>query len=92
MIRCESCDMPPNRRLGRISGWEAESIKTGSWPAPWLCIAFLFPQRWGLLFETDRFVASLRLLRLFSAFAVARARKVLRAQRQGVPVVPRGGC
>lgn len=27
MIRWESCEMPPNRRLGRISGWEVGSIK-----------------------------------------------------------------
>lgn len=82
--------MPPNRRLGRISGWEAELIKTSSWPAPWHCITFLFPQLWGLVFETDQFVASLRLLPLFSACAVAR--KVLRAQRRRVPVIPRCGC
>lgn len=32
----------PNRRLGRISGWEAELIEAGSWPVPWLAIAFHF--------------------------------------------------
>lgn len=30
MIRWEGCDLPPNRRLGRISGWEVGSIKPSS--------------------------------------------------------------
>lgn len=84
--------MPPNRRLGRISGWEAESIKMSSWPAPWLCTTLLFPQLQGPVLETDLFVASLRLRRLLSAFAVAGAREGLRAQRQRVLVIPCCGC
>lgn len=30
MLRWEGCDLPPNRRLGRISGWEVGSIKPSS--------------------------------------------------------------
>lgn len=30
MIRWEGCDLPPNPRLGRISGWEVGSIKPSS--------------------------------------------------------------
>lgn len=54
-------------------------------PALWLCLAFLFPQLWGLVLKTDQFVASLRLLHLFSTFTVAR--KVLWAQREHNPIV-----
>lgn len=43
----------PNRRLGRISGREAELIEAGSWPVPRLAIASHF-RRLGVSFSQPR--------------------------------------
>lgn len=74
----------PNRRLGRISGREAELIEAGSWPVPRLAVASHF-RRLGVSFSqpTGRVGSFLRAVHCWRQAGFGACRQC--AQRSPLP-------